>query len=98
DPAGDLIVIAAYDRQRFKRPHPLDDLVRIGPVADDIPEHERPVVPSRARIGETCLERFQIRVNVGEDEIAHQPARRSMNCSTSASTPWRPASTRMCGC
>ena len=45
--------------------------VGIGAVADDVAEQERPVVPSPVGVGEAGVERFQVRVNVGEDKIAH---------------------------
>ena len=97
----------ADDGGRSESLHALDDPVGVRAIADQIPEHERTIVRPPGGISQAGLERFEVRVKIGKDEIAHRDQCRqvfcyacsqSTNCSTSASTLARPASRRRCAC
>jgi hypothetical protein len=48
-----------------------DDRVRVGPIADEIAEDEHLIVTPRSGVGQARLERFEVCVYVGEDEVSH---------------------------
>ncbi len=71
-PARHLVVIAANNGRRLERLHAFDHRIRIGAVADEIAEHQRALVPARLSLGQARVQRFEIRVDVGENEIAQR--------------------------
>jgi hypothetical protein len=94
EPARDLVVIAAHDRDRFELLHALDHHVRIRAVADEVAEHECLVEGPGAGVREAGVECLEVRVDVGQHEITHQCSSQSMSCSTRASTPTHTAASR----
>ncbi len=66
--AADAIVIAAHVDAR-ERADGVDDLVRIGAVADDVAEV--PKLVEGAGGGEHGLKSLEVAVDVGDDEGAH---------------------------
>ena len=95
DAAGHFVVVAAHDRRRLECLHALDDGVGVGAVADEIAEHEGLLVAAGAGVVETGGERFQVRVDVGQNEITHGASvvlsygrSQSTNCSTRAGSRW----------
>ena len=72
DAARHLVVVAAHDRLRTQFLDACDHRIGIGAVADDVAEAQRPIVPAGGRVREARLERFEIRVDIGQDEVAHR--------------------------
>src|SRR5579862_1056006 len=65
---GGLVVISANENLS-QLPRTLCDLVRTGAVADNVPEVHHRVKRRSGR--DTCIQSFQIGVNVAEDQYAH---------------------------
>jgi hypothetical protein len=64
-------VISANHHERVERAHALDHRIRLSAVPDKVAEHDHAipgVYGSRRKDG---LERVDVRVNVGEDQIPH---------------------------
>ena len=70
--ARNLVVIAADDRDRLQRLYAFNDRVGVGAIAHEIAQHESGVERTSARVGKTGVERLEVRVNVGQDEVAHR--------------------------
>ena len=70
-PQRGLVVIAADDGDRVQRANAIDDFVRRRAVADEIAEDEQ-VIPGAGAASSTAVERLDVRVNVGNDQIAHR--------------------------
>ena len=68
-PATRTIVVAANE-YRTKAANPLDDFIGIGRVADRVAEVPDSVM--RRCGGEDCFQRVKVRMNVGQDESAHE--------------------------
>jgi hypothetical protein len=69
--AGDLVVVPANECEGVEVAQAVDHRVGIGAIADQIAEDERTVARARGGVGETGLERFQVRMYVGQDQVAH---------------------------
>src|SRR4030095_14592934 len=93
DPGADLVVIAANDDRARDRSHALDHRVGIGTVADQIAQHEH--ASDVAGCGERGLERFEVGVNVADDQVTHQYSIQANTRSTTSGTG-PVASTRTC--
>ena len=93
-------MVAAHDRGRRECPDPRDHGIRIGPVPDQVAQHECLVVAAACCVVETRVEGLEVRVDISEDEIAHaglyelRASRRSVR--RSARFQYVPASTRWC--
>ena len=56
---------------RLEREHAFDDGVGVRAVADEVAEDQRVREAARGGVGEARVERFEVRVDVGQDEITH---------------------------
>jgi hypothetical protein len=81
---GDLVVVAPDDGLRVECANRLNDLVRIRPIADDVAKNERLVVASSPRVLQACIQSFEVRVNVSQQQIAHQASSQWASSSTIA--------------
>ena len=67
NPRGDLVVVASDHHVWLQIENPVDDLVRVGTVADEIAQHEQAVVGVAGRPGQHRLEGVDVTVNVAEN-------------------------------
>src|SRR5438477_497652 len=72
DPGLTRYLAAAHDGHRIEGLDACDDGVGVGAVADQIAENERAIVAAPGCLGEAGAERLEVRVDIGEDEVAHQ--------------------------
>ena len=61
-------MIAPDDRDRIEAADAIDDAVRLAAVADQVAEHEQ-AVPLAVDRGQYRLERVEVGVDVGENEV-----------------------------
>ncbi len=73
-----LVVIAADDGVRLQAADAIDDGVRVGAVAHQVAEHQDALVGNLAGGVEHGLERLEIRVDVTQDQVAHQCSNQSV--------------------
>ena len=98
EPERHLVMIAAHDSGRRQSAHAVDHGVGVGAVADQIAEDEGLVVSTSLRMAQNRFERLEVRVNIGQDEIAHRIE--AMNVSAASPKfvcirpPMHPASRR----
>src|SRR5262249_20256611 len=97
-PERHFVVVAADDCLWFEIANQFDDSVRIRTIADDVAEDERLFVASLARVDQTRGQSFEVRVDVGQDQIAHQASSQWTSSSTIAGIRACPASTRYVAC
>ncbi len=70
---GDLVVIAANRDIRVHGEHAIDDLIGARPIADEVAQDDQALVRLSRHGGYHGLERFDIGVDVTEDEETHRP-------------------------
>jgi hypothetical protein len=70
EPGDRLVVVAPDDGQGLEGQDLLDDLVRRGPVADEVAEKEVVVDPLLLDGLEDRVEGLEVAVDVGEDQVA----------------------------
>ena len=70
-PLADLVVVAADRGDRCESPEPRDHAVRIGAVADQVPEQQDVVRAVALGVGKDALESVDIGVNVAEHQVPH---------------------------
>ena len=61
----------AFDDRALQAADDFQAFVRIGVVADDVPEADVVGAAVFTRIGQNGLERFEVRMDVAEDRKAH---------------------------
>ena len=78
---SNLVVIAPNKRRGRECPDAIDDGIRVRPVADKIPEHERVIVT--AGCVQHGVKRLDVGVNVAEDKIFQNPIHSRMRSAIS---------------
>jgi hypothetical protein len=71
-------VIPADDGVRLQAADAVHDCVRVGAVADEVAEHQDAVVGNLAGGVEHRLEGLEVRVDVTQDQVAHQCSNQSV--------------------
>lgn len=90
---GDDLVVVAPDRDFLPpdAPDPIDDVIGVRPVADEVAQDDDPVESLPADAGQDCRERLVVRMDVGEDEVARSFYGRSGRARASSARSTRSA-------